>query len=112
MVRGCGRNRQSADGKQGDDEPQDTLRQSEEYPAALAKRTRGGHGTNGEYLTDFTVFLNDALAVEQAEAVGCLQFMIALVVDDRLGIEEMVELFAGHALSCILNGNLHAVVEF
>ena len=38
--------------------------------------------------------------------------MVTTIVYNRLVIEEMVELFLGHALSCILNGDLYAIFPF
>ena len=84
------------------------LRQTEEQSAALAGCARGGNGTDGEDLTDLPVLLDDTLTVEQPEAVGGLK----IILTDGFGIEEVGELFLGHTLPSVLDGNLHTVGKF
>ena len=74
----------------------------EEKACTLPQLTGGCDATNGEDLTDLTIFLDDAFAVQQAKSMFLYDLMI----------EKMCQLFFCHTLTSILNSYLHILIRF
>ena len=68
----CARELRRKQQQQGQQHPDHTFRQTEEEAAAFTQRALGLQGTDREDLAQLTVFLDDALTVEQAKAMRFL----------------------------------------
>ena len=96
-----------------DQQAYDALGQSEIESAAFPFLALHLDGAHLEDLAQFAVFLDDALAVHQSEAVRALcvvGHLLYTTLYDGLVVEDVLLLLVGHSHTCILHADFHVIV--